>query len=341
MDAIRGLWQFWFWNPDEATKSGIEDTLLAGLGKSRLPWIRQNLHHAIYNIADENIRYLYNNWVPLLAREEDRDQVIRGRLRVESRLAEKFSSLLENGSDQQRAELLTALTELPLRRGDVYDLDADMAKMPPPVYNRIGNDTEQITFFGGSAERFSSALRPLLDSKDAQVRKLAARAVLMVRDTRFGDVNRIAGPPGEQRAAVIQKVESMPDAVEVARALKPQPVTNVAGNAAAYQPARAKLDEPYFRGYVQPILEKRGKDGQACVHCHASHTLFNGTYSTVMNVVNTNDPEHSLILLKPTSSSESEGVVGSKALAHGGGVRWSKDSPEYTTILEWIKGAKE
>ncbi|MBC8164338.1 MAG: hypothetical protein H7Y20_00540, partial [Bryobacteraceae bacterium] len=101
------------------------------------------------------------------------------------------------------------------------------------------------------------------------------------------------------------------------------------------------LDEAFFRGYVQPVLEKRGKDGQACVHCHASHTLFNATYSTVMNVVDPSQPDKSLILLKPTSSSESEGVAGAGTIAHGGGVRWVKDSPEYVTILEWIKGAKE
>jgi hypothetical protein len=48
-----------------------------------------------------------------------------------------------------------------------------------------------------------------------------------------------------------------------------------------------------------------------------------------------------LILRKPTSSSETEGVAGSATLAHGGGIRFTKDSPEYATILEWIKGAKE
>jgi hypothetical protein len=61
----------------------------------------------------------------------------------------------------------------------------------------------------------------------------------------------------------------------------------------------------------------------------------------VANVVDQDEPEKSLLLLKPTSSSESEGVAGARTVAHGGGVRWTKDSPEYTTILDWIKGAKE
>jgi hypothetical protein len=137
------------------------------------------------------------------------------------------------------------------------------------------------------------------------------------------------------------KIELMPEAEDVARSLKPTPPT-VASRSSGGAPIRkVKLDEAFFRGYVQPILERRGKDGYACVHCHASHTIFSGTYGTALNVVNPDDPEQSLILLKPTSSSESEGVVGSNSVAHGGGVRWPKGSPEYVTILDWIRGAKE
>ena len=36
-----------------------------------------------------------------------------------------------------------------------------------------------------------------------------------------------------------------------------------------------------------------------------------------------------------------EGIVNSRSIAHGGGVRFSKDSPEYATILDWIKGSKD
>ena len=339
MNAIKGLWQFWFWTPDAGTKSMIEDTLLAALGKPQSDWVAENLRHAIYNLADENIRYLYNNWVPLLGRAEDREKAIRGRLAVESRLATKFSNVLEKGPDFQKKALLEALTELPLRRGDIYDLEADLSKTAPPVYNRIGNDIEQIAFFGESANRLSRALLPLLDSKDAEMRRLAEEASILVRDVKLPGVNTIAGTAGEQTLAFRAKVEAMPEAVEVAHVLKPPPP--MARARAAGTQARVKLDEAFFRGYVEPILTKRGKDGYACVHCHASHTLFNATYGTVMNVVDTADPENSLLLRKPTSTAESEGVTGSTTLAHGGGVRFTKDSPEYMTILQWIKGAKE
>lgn len=90
---------------------------------------------------------------------------------------------------------------------------------------------------------------------------------------------------------------------------------------------------------IKPILWKKGKDGYACAECHQSHAIFQATYQTALRVADPQHPESSLILRKPTSNSESEGVPG--ALAHGGGVRFTKDSPEYATILAWIKGAKE
>jgi hypothetical protein len=136
------------------------------------------------------------------------------------------------------------------------------------------------------------------------------------------------------------KLEQVPDASTVVRILKPPPAPAKVTGSAAARP-KAKLDEAFFRGYVEPILEKRGKDGYGCVHCHATHTLFNATYSSAMNVVDTADPENSLILRKPTSTAETEGIAGSAVLSHGGGVRFTKDSPEYATILQWIKGAKE
>ena len=343
MSAVRALWQFWFWTPSATVKGNIEDAVLARLGEPQHAWVRENLHHAVYNLADENIRYLYNNWVPLLGRAEDRERAIRGRLTIEDRLSTKFAAVLERGVDYQKKELLAALTELPLRRGDVYELEADLGKPgPAAVYNRIGNDIEQIAFFGSAADRFSAALEPLLESKDAEMRSLASRAVLLVRESRFGEVNRIAGPAGPHTVAVARQVETIPEGAEIARALKPPPVQRAAAIAGAPRAsAKPKLDETYFRGYVEPILSKRGKDGYACVHCHASHTLFNGTYSTALNVVNPESPDRSLLLLKPTSSSETEGIAGSDTVAHGGGIRFAKDSPEYNTILEWIKGAKE
>ena len=344
LQAVQGLWQAWFWNADTATRSHIEDTILAELGQSEHPWIEQNLQAAVYNLADENIRYLYNNWVPLLGRQEDRERAIRGRLNTEAQLATKFAAVLEQGPDLQKKRLLSALAEFPQRRGDVYDLDADLSQPSPLIYSRIGNDIEQIAFFGPSADRLSRALLPLLDSPDAEMRRLAQRASLMVRETVYSATDRIAGERGESTVELAHKLDSTPDAAEVAKAFHlPAAQKSKVVAAALVTPTQAgprKLDEAYFHANVEPILHRKGKDGYACADCHSTHTIFNATWSTVMNVVNTAAPENSLILRKPTSTAESEGITGSKQLAHGGGQRFQKGGPEYETILKWIEGAK-
>jgi HEAT repeat protein len=341
LNSVAGLWQSWFWNGDPATRSGIEDAVLAALAKPQHPWIESNLHAAVYNIADENIRYLYNNWVPGLARDEDRERAIRGRLAIESRLAEKFSTVLETGSDLQKKELLAALTEFPLRRGDIYDLEADLAKPAPLIYSRIGNDIEQIVFFGSSAERFARALAPLLESPDRETRKYAQEAALLVREAPFPAVNKLAGERGASIQHVTEIIDRSPDAAEVAKAYHPPAARGRTGAAAVPQHRELGLDRAYFNTNVDPILRAKGKDGYACVDCHATHTLFNATWSTIANVIDVAHPEDSLVLRKPISSSETEGVVGAVKLAHGGGQRWTKDSEQYQTILKWIEGAKQ
>jgi hypothetical protein len=343
MQALKGLWQFWFWSADSGIKSAIEDAFLTAMARPQHPWVERNLREGIYNLADENIRYFYNNWVPLLARQEDRTRAIEGRLAVESRLAGKFATVLEKGSDRQRRMLLEGLTEYYLRRADAYDTSADHSTPAPAVYNRIGNDTEQIVFFGKSNERFAHALLPLIDSPDPEIRRLAVKASLLCRPVNFPGVNETAGPAGSDRDHLVSTVLSKPVSADIEKAFHPGTAKSKGTSAAPSSKlgTYTRPDQTYFRAYVEPILTRRGRDGYACVHCHASHTLFNATYETALNVIDLSDPENSLILRKPTSSSESEGVLGSKVLPHGGGVRWEKDSPEYQTILRWIKGAKQ
>jgi hypothetical protein len=225
--------------------------------------------------------------------------------------------------------LLAGLAEFELRRGDVYDPTADRSTKFNGVYNRIGNDVEQIVFFGPANDKFAKALAPHLTSADPETRRLALLAGQLVRDAAFGEVSRLAGPAGPDREPILAAV----------KAAQPKPVARAAGGPRA-RAGNARPDDDYFRGYVEPILTTRGKDGQACVHCHASHTLFNATLTTARNVINLDDPEASLILVKPTSSAETEGIVNAGKAAHGGGVRFEKGSPEYNTILNWIRGTK-
>jgi len=312
---------------------------LSAMAQPQHPWVESNLEGAIYNLADENIRYLYNNWVALLGRSEDRERAIQGRLAVESRLAEKFATVLARGPDVQKKHLLAALADFPLRRGDIYELNP-AGKKDSIVVSRLGNDIEQIAFFGSSAAVLSSALAPLIDSPDLEMRGLARRAALVVRETTFDQVEKAAGGRSEATVELANQLDAAPEAVEIARSFHLPPPKNAgpAVRTTTAAPPAAPLDEPFFRANVEPILTRKGADGYACVNCHANHTLFDATWSTVKNVVDRRDPENSLLLRKPTSTAESEGVTNARATAHGGGQRWQKGSAEYETILKWLQG---
>jgi HEAT repeat protein len=118
------------------------------------------------------------------------------------------------------------------------------------------------------------------------------------------------------------------------------------------------LDFNYFVTRIEPILAKPGPDGKACVFCHASHVIFKlqppnaagvfsdqdseENYKYAMRVVDINSPSQSLILIKPTRPTDSAGNVGNYLATHNGGQRWhgNESSPQYQTILEWIRGGR-
>ncbi len=113
--------------------------------------------------------------------------------------------------------------------------------------------------------------------------------------------------------------------------------------------ARPDPDFQYFAEKIQPILSKPGSDGKACVMCHATHAIFKLTpgnaranYEHTLKVINTAEPRKSLLLIKPTRPNDAVGDANLYLATHNGGERWSgnEDSPEYETILEWIRGAK-
>jgi len=118
------------------------------------------------------------------------------------------------------------------------------------------------------------------------------------------------------------------------------------------------LDFRYFVTRVEPILGKPGADGKACAFCHASHVIFKlnppnaqgvfsdqdsvENYKYAMRVVDINNPDKSLILVKPTRPTDSAGNVGDYLATHNGGQRWhgNESSDQYRTILEWIRGGR-
>jgi hypothetical protein len=117
------------------------------------------------------------------------------------------------------------------------------------------------------------------------------------------------------------------------------------------------LDFNFFVSKVEPILATTGADGKACVMCHATHVIFRlqppnaegqfspqdseENYKYAIRVVDINNPTHSLMLIKPTRPTDSAGNVADYLATHNGGQRWpgNESSPQYKTILQWIRGA--
>jgi len=121
---------------------------------------------------------------------------------------------------------------------------------------------------------------------------------------------------------------------------------------------RDLVDFDYFVSKVEPILATPGPDGKACVECHASHAIFrlrppgpNGVFAEAdsrenfryaQHVIDLADPQHSLMLIKPTRPTDSVGNVADYLATHNGGQRWpgNESSWQYRTILDWVRGAR-
>ncbi len=119
--------------------------------------------------------------------------------------------------------------------------------------------------------------------------------------------------------------------------------------------AEMKLpDVAFFRDRVAPIFEVQGKDEKACADCHKGHPILRlkpvetdseaeqtmEHYRACLRVIDLEKPENSLLLTKPLQEAPPEGTNTSSANQHGGGIRWTRDSPEYRTLLQWIRTAK-
>ena len=104
MQAIKGLWRWWYWRADPGLRNRIEDTLIRTLSRAEHPWVRRNVIEALYIIGDDNIRYLYNNWVPSLATQERRDRATRAQHETVNRLGSKYVAALDRGQSPSSAK---------------------------------------------------------------------------------------------------------------------------------------------------------------------------------------------------------------------------------------------
>jgi hypothetical protein len=175
MQAIKGLWRFWYWRADPTLRNRIEDRFIAGLSEPRHPWVRRNLIEALYILGDENIRYLDNNWIPSLSRPEDRRRATEAQHATVNRLGEKYASVLERGNRLQREGVLRAMSEFFER---------------PVLGGRIGNDLEPMLFHEGTVTAVQKALITAMSDPDPTIRRLALQALVTIRGDRSADLAR-------------------------------------------------------------------------------------------------------------------------------------------------------
>jgi hypothetical protein len=173
MQAAKSLVRWFYWSKDEALKDRIADVFIARMAVAEHPWVRRNLLENFYSLADENVRYLYNNWIGHLAQAADRDQAVRGHRETSRGMAERIARALETGNALQRDGLLRAITEYHLRTGGYVNAGR---------YTRIANDVETVVFYAEGAPALERALAPLVQSPDAARRRQAILAAYTLRN---------------------------------------------------------------------------------------------------------------------------------------------------------------
>ncbi len=175
MQAVRGLWRWWYWRPELALRNQVEDALIARLAEPEHPWVRRNLIEALYIVGDENIRYLYKNWVPSLPKSDIRDRVTEAQHATVNRLAEKYVAVLAAGSPLQREGVLRAMSEFFER---------------PVLGGRVGNDLEPMLVYDSTVGQVALALTRQMADPDPTIRRLALQALVTVRGDRDPAVRR-------------------------------------------------------------------------------------------------------------------------------------------------------
>ena len=186
MQAIQGLYQWYFWDRSVEHKGRIEEALIAGLGRDEHPWVRRNFIEAYYNTLDDNLRYLYGSWMVRIKRDEDRAVVKEAHQEHVKAQAMRFQAAMHAGDARTKDGLLRALHTHVLRegQGDVKLL----AESPAPetvegpflngykwfaIHDPLvggtgtragtGNDSDPPKFYDESAPLMNDALLTALD----------------------------------------------------------------------------------------------------------------------------------------------------------------------------------
>src|SRR5262245_4518222 len=206
MQAAKALVQWFYWTKDEWMRRNIFSNFIEAMGDPQHPWVRRNLIEGFYIMADENVRYLYNNWIGHLPQREDRDKAVSAHRALSEWMANVIANALTTGNELQREGLLRGLTEFHLRHGGYTNAGR---------YTRIGNDIETIVFYAEGAPAMERALTPLVNSPDAARRERAILAAYTLRDNTLTDLplavmRRLNDPEASVRAASNEFYRSLP-----------------------------------------------------------------------------------------------------------------------------------
>ncbi|MDX2036983.1 MAG: HEAT repeat domain-containing protein [Isosphaeraceae bacterium] len=169
MAAVKGLWRLWYWQADPTIRGRVEDRLIESLAVDEHPWVRRNVIEALYIIGDENVRYLYKNWVPSLPSQPLRDRVAQAQHGETARLVDKYVQVLRHGSRSSRLGVLEAIARFHERPGG---------------QGRVGNDTEPMLAYDEAVPKLVGALLEGTSDPDAAIRGLSLEALIAVRESR-------------------------------------------------------------------------------------------------------------------------------------------------------------
>ncbi|MCW5969935.1 MAG: hypothetical protein KIT57_15625 [Blastocatellales bacterium] len=206
MQAAKALAQWFYWTKDENLQDRIADAFIARMAAREHPWMRRNLLEGFYSLADENVRYLYDNWIALIAEPEDRERAVKGHRESSRRMAERIARSLVAGNELQREGLLRGLTEFHLRSSGYANAGR---------YTRIGNDVETVRFYPEGAPALERALIPALRSPNAERRRQAILAAYTLRDNKLSDLpllvmQRLIDPDAKVRGAAEEFYRALP-----------------------------------------------------------------------------------------------------------------------------------
>ena len=237
MQALQGLYQWWFWDRDVEHKKEIEIALANGLGRENHPWVRRNFIEAYYNTLNDNLRYLYGSWMERVKRDEDRAAIGEAHKTNVREQAARFRDAMLKGNERARDGLLRVFFTHVLREG-LGDIDS-LAGAPLPetvagpwvngykwfaihdplkggtgARAKTGNDSDPPTFYEDSSPLMNEAMLATLSAETPNLAEETLRAMRFLNPFRI-EVNlaermlELASKPSSIRAAIVKEAKSL------------------------------------------------------------------------------------------------------------------------------------